>query len=310
MYLEIGKDELAKQFEENLLDTNRGYNYYVDWSNISGYDKYSIEIHAMDVLINCKEEDFYCKFRELLEKLPNVIEVFPYLFALAKNDRVQVIKNGELKIIGTEIDSENFETFNFNGKRLKENFCEEVLGYYNFFCDMGLKDLFQNLLEKSVQDYIVGVLVGLDSNGRKNRGGTAFELACEPMIREICERHNITVLTQKTFKSVNCISSNDVIANRKADFILINKNETKLMNIEVNFFNGGGSKPEEIINSYIQRQDALSTAGISFCLLTDGNCWKGTTNQLKVGLNGLKYLMNFNLAKKGMLEEAIIRELC
>lgn len=310
MYLEMGKDELAKQFEENLLDTNRGYNYYVDWSNISGYDKYSIEIHAMDVLINCKEEDFYCKFRELLEKLPNVIEVFPYLFALAKNDRVQVIKNGELKIIGTEIDSENFETFNFNGKRLKENFCEEVLGYYNFFCKMGLKDLFQNLLEKSVQDYIVGVLVGLDSNGRKNRGGTAFELACEPMIREICERHNITVLTQKTFKSVNCISSNDVIANRKADFILINKNETKLMNIEVNFFNGGGSKPEEIINSYIQRQDALSTAGISFCLLTDGNCWKGTTNQLKVGLNGLKYLMNFNLVKKGMLEEAIIRELC
>ena len=306
----MGKDELAKQFEENLLDTNRGYNYYVDWSNISGYDKYSIEIHAMDVLINCKEEDFYCKFRELLEKLPNVIEVFPYLFALAKNDRVQVIKNGELKIIGTEIDSENFETFNFNGKRLKENFCEEVLGYYNFFCKMGLKDLFQNLLEKSVQDYIVGVLVGLDSNGRKNRGGTAFELACEPMIREICERHNITVLTQKTFKSVNCISSNDVIANRKADFILINKNETKLMNIEVNFFNGGGSKPEEIINSYIQRQDALSTAGISFCLLTDGNCWKGTTNQLKVGLNGLKYLMNFNLVKKGMLEEAIIRELC
>ena len=303
MYLEMGKDELAKQFEENLLDTNRGYNYYVDWSNISGYDKYSIEIHAMDVLINCKEEDFYCKFRELLEKLPNVIEVFPYLFALAK-------KNGELKIIGTEIDSENFETFNFNGKRLKENFCEEVLGYYNFFCKMGLKDLFQNLLEKSVQDYIVGVLVGLDSNGRKNRGGTAFELACEPMIREICERHNITVLTQKTFKSVNCISSNDVIANRKADFILINKNETKLMNIEVNFFNGGGSKPEEIINSYIQRQDALSTAGISFCLLTDGNCWKGTTNQLKVGLNGLKYLMNFNLVKKGMLEEAIIRELC
>ena len=82
------------------------------------------------------------------------------------------------------------------------------------------------------------------------------------------------------------------------------------MNIEVNFFNGGGSKPEEIINSYIQRQDALSTVGISFCLLTDGNCWKGTTNQLKVGLNGLKYLMNFNLAKKGMLEEAIIRELC
>lgn len=76
MYLEMDKIQLAKQFEEKLLDTNRGYNYYVDWGNVSGYDKYSIEIHAMDVLINCDDEIFYDKFKELLEKLPSVIEVF------------------------------------------------------------------------------------------------------------------------------------------------------------------------------------------------------------------------------------------
>lgn len=311
MYLEMNKEELARQFEDNLLYTNRGYNYYVDWHNIRGYDKYSVEIHAMDVLIKCSEPLFYCKFRELLEKIPSVIEVFPYLFALAKIEREKVVWNGELKIIGAEIDCEDFETFNFNGNSLKDDLSEDnIQKYYAFFCNMGLKSLFQNLLEKSVQDYIVGTLVGLDTNGRKNRGGTAFELACEPMIREICGRHNIKVLTQKEFGYVECVPSNDVIEHRKADFILINANKTKFMNIEVNFFNDGGSKPEEIINSYIQRQDALSTAGISFCLITDGKCWKGTTNQLKVGFNGIKYLMNFNLAKKGMLEEVIIRELC
>lgn len=32
---------------------------------------------------------------------------------------------------------------------------------------MGLKDLFENLLEKSVIDYVIGVLVDLDSNERK-----------------------------------------------------------------------------------------------------------------------------------------------
>ena len=90
----------------------------------------------------------------------------------------------------------------------------------------------------------------------------------------------------------------------------LRKDRARCMNIEVNFFNDNGSKPEEIINSYIQRQEALGEVGISFCLLTDGKCWRGTTNQLRVGFNGLKYLMNFNLAKMGMLEEAIQQVFC
>lgn len=160
MYLEMSKEQIAQQFEANLLDTNRGYNYYVDWSNVSGYGKYSIEIHAMDALIRCEEERFYDEFRKLLFKIPSVIEVFPYLFALAKKERDSVIKKGELKIIGTQIDSDAFDVFNFNGKRFKENMSDEaVKQYFIFFVNMGLKDLFQNLLEKSVQDYIVGVLV-------------------------------------------------------------------------------------------------------------------------------------------------------
>ncbi len=312
MYLEMDKEQIAAQFEEKLLDTNRGYNYYVDWDNVSGYGKYSVEMHALDVLIRCEEECFYNEFEKLLSKLPSVIEVFPYLFALAKKERDIVTKRSKLKVIGTQIDSDDFDEYNFNGKSFKDGMDEAVIKkYYQFFIDMGLKALFQNLLEKSVQDYVVGVLVGLDSNGRKNRGGTAFELACEPMIKEACKKYEIEVLTQKQFKYLSNeygMQINDVIANRKADFILVNKDRTRCMNIEVNFFNDGGSKPEEIINSYIQRQEALKEVGVGFCLLTDGNCWRGTTNQLKVGFNGLDYLMNYNLAKSGMLEEMINRE--
>lgn len=55
--------------------------------------------------------------------------------------------------------------------------------YYDFFVKMGLKNLYQNIIEKSTLDYIAGVLVGMDSNGRKNRGGEAFELACQPYLR-------------------------------------------------------------------------------------------------------------------------------
>ena len=135
---------------------------------------------------------------------------------------------------------------------------------------MGLKDLFENLLEKSVIDYVIGVLVGLDSNGRKNRGGTAFEDACEPIISEVCKKYDISLISQKQFKVLKDYEfevSPDV-ANRKADFILVKGN--KVLNIEVDYFFRGGSKPEEIIDSYINRQNDLKKLNIGFILLTDG----------------------------------------
>ena len=50
MFLEKTKDELANIFMNNLVSTNRGYNYYVDWSNIKGYDDFAIEINGYKTL--------------------------------------------------------------------------------------------------------------------------------------------------------------------------------------------------------------------------------------------------------------------
>ena len=171
---------------------------------------------------------------------------------------------------------------------------------------MGLKALFENLLEKSVIDYVIGVLVGLDSNGRKNRGGKAFEFACEPIISEICSHYGIQMISQKQFKILKKMGffiSEDV-ANRKADFILVKSQ--KVLNIEVDYFFRGGSKPEEIIDSYINRQNDLKKLNIGFALLTDGYCWDNKDkNQLQKGFRNLDYLLNYHLAKYGMLEEII-----
>ena len=311
MYKKQNIDELSSTFENNLLDTNRGYNYYIDWTNIGGYQKYEIEIHAMDVLIGKNDDEFYDRFKELIIKIPSVIEVFPYLFALSKAEATRVRKRSVLKVVGSSIDSDDFQTYSFNSKKLPSNISEDtVITYYKFFEQMGLKYLFQNLLEKSVLDYIIGVLVGSDSNGRKNRGGTAFELACQPILEQICNNYNLTLLVQKKFNVLRQygFDINEDIANRKADFIVINQSRTACMNIEVNFFNGGGSKPEEIIDSYINRQSDLLQNKIKFALITDGGCWRGTTNQLAKGIRHLDYLMNFKLAKSGMLEEIILKE--
>lgn len=304
MLIEKTKEELLKLFESDLLTTNRGFNYYVDWKNALDYKKHEIELNAMNALIG-KKDSFKNVFFQLLEKLPSVIITFPLLIALARVERKSLIKGNKFRVIGTEIDTDDYQEYRFNNPQtLTKN---EIESYYNFFEQMGLRNLFENMLEKSVVDYVIGVLVGLDSNGRKNRGGAAFELACEPIIKEICDKYNISVITQKQFKELikKGFSISQDIENRKADFIIFNITKRIIMNIEVNFFNGGGSKPEEIIDSYINRQNDLNANGISFALITDGNCWRGTTHQLSKGFRHIHYLMNYKLLKKGLLEEII-----
>ena len=294
-------------FVKNTLDTNRGYNYYVNWENIYDYERVSIELSAMDCLINLNDNSFKNRFTELLTKMPTVIFTFPYLFALAKQERGDLLRgSSKLKIIGSEIDSDDFQIHSFSQDDAKTMDKEKIDKYYSFFEQMGLKNLFQGMLKKSTIDYVIGVLVGLDSNGRKNRGGDAFELACEPIIKEIASRYNLEVLIQKKFKVLkNEVAISEDIENRKADFIIHNKDYTKILNIEVNFYNGAGSKPEEIIDSYINRQNDLKQNSIDFALVTDGSCWSNDTNQLKKAFRHLKCISNFKMLKEGHVEQYI-----
>lgn len=306
-FLEMPKEELTKLFVEKLLVTNRGFNFYVNWENAEDYKKFEIELNAMNVLI--KNNDFDNTFKNLLKKLPTVVATFPYLFALSKNERKE-INNGKKRLIvaNSVIGEEDNLEYDFSLKTLEQGLTDEqIKDYLFFFENLGLKHLFLNLVEKNITDYVIGVLVGLDSNGRKNRGGTAFELACTPLLEQLCTKYNITLLEQKQFKllrNYGFIISDD-IAERKADFLLIKDNNC--LNIEVNYYNEAGSKPEEIIDSYINREVELEKDNISFALITDGkHCWGNDTKpQLLKAFRNLTYFMNFNLAKEGMLEEVI-----
>ena len=306
MYKNMNIDKLSEEFVNNLVETNRGFNFYVDWNNTLDYKRFEIELNAMNVLIRC--DDMHSKFVELVKKVPTVIATFPLLFALSKDERKNVWKGkNELKVVNEDLDEEDFYSYNFDINLLKNGISDDSIEiYYVFFEKMGLKALFENLLEKNVIDYVIGVLVGLDSNGRKNRGGKAFEFACEPIISEICSHYGIQMISQKQFKILKKMGffiSEDV-ANRKADFILVKSQ--KVLNIEVDYFFRGGSKPEEIIDSYINRQNDLKKLNIGFALLTDGYCWDNKDkNQLQKGFRNLDYLLNYHLAKYGMLEEII-----
>lgn len=306
-FKEMDIEEISKKFVDNLVETNRGFDFYVNWNNIDDYKKFEVELNAMNVLI--KNDNIESKFYELAKKIPTFVATFPLLFALSKTERQDVWSGRDiLSIVNEYLDGDDNFQYSFDISKLQSGLNDEdIYKYYILFDRIGLKYLFENLLEKSVIDYVIGVLVGLDTNGRKNRGGTAFEDACEPIICEICEHNGIELITQKQFKYLRDLgfSISEDIANRKADFILV-KGE-KILNIEVDYFFRGGSKPEEIIDSYINRQKDLADTGIGFALLTDGMCWDNKDkNQLQKGFRKLDNLLNYHLAKVGMLEEIIV----
>ena len=113
MYLEKTIEEKLCLFEEHLLETNRGFNFYIDWSNIIGLNCYAIELHALDSLIG-RKEDFDHIFTMLLRRIPSVVKTFPFLFALSKAERDSVIRGKDsLQVVGTEIDSEDLQQYSF-----------------------------------------------------------------------------------------------------------------------------------------------------------------------------------------------------
>lgn len=122
-----------KNIHRKVLYTNRGFNYYVDWSNIDGYQEFQVEIHALDILIHCSDELFYDKFSDLVIKLPSVILLFPYLFGLAKSERENLYKGNEnLILIQEELDKNDYLEFKFSKIVIKNFNKDSIEEYYDF----------------------------------------------------------------------------------------------------------------------------------------------------------------------------------
>ena len=310
MFIEKTKTELADIFLSNLLPTNRSTSYYIDWSNTFLDEETIIQLNALNVLIGKNDTDFDRLFRMILLESPNTMKCFPLLFALAKEERKRCTARSKLKIVADSVGTDNYIEISFNPSTYHYPLNEtEFALLYNTFVSFGIKELFQHRIQTNAIDYAIGVLVGLDSNGRKNRGGSAFEIACEPIIRNICYNYDIELLTQTFFRNIVYrypnITIDPSMFNRKADFILIKDN--KCMNIEANFFNSTGSKADEIITSYRDRNSTLNSTNISFALITDGLCWRDSLNPLNVGINSY-YISNYKMARDGYVKEIICKE--
>ncbi len=292
-------EDLVKYFQETLTVTNRDFKFLTDWKKIEKViKKYRFEIALFDVLI--KSKNFDNELRQLLLKYPDVIKVLPLLLALSNKDSEELV-------LVEDFLNWNFAEFHFNFRKFNGS-KEQLDKAVRLFEKTGLKNFFLNLSSKSILDYAIGVQVGLDTNARKNRSGHIMEKLIEDRILSYKDSGEISfeVFTQKKFKFLKDkgISCPNELSARKADFLLIkNKNWA---NIEVNFYNTSGSKPEEIVNAYTERQRYIKNSGGHFILITDGLGWRkkskdNVQNQVKVAFKELDYIMNLHFVKEGYL---------
>lgn len=285
-------NELFKFIVDNFKEKITQWSYFVNWEkvfrNLKPIEK---ELNLLNVLIgkeNLEDEAF-----KLIKEYPTVIKAFPTLIAIRENS------------IDILVDTNNFiyKNFGFNKKELTD--AESKL-LAEFLMKSGIGDLLKDKKIKNLMDYATGVEVGLDSNGRKNRGGTLMESLVETFVAETCNELNIGYMPQATAKKIKRDWSIDVKVDKSSRIIdfAVNKNG-KLFFIECNFYGGGGSKLKSTATEYVEMNKFWNSQGIEFIWITDGAGWKSTLKPLREYFDKADYLLNLEMLKNDILKEIL-----
>lgn len=264
------------------------YAYYVDFDKIyKNVDKVKLELNILNSLIGSEkiEDDF----QNIIIRYPETLECIPLLLA---------VRSSEIFI------KDEINEYLFNFKKLVYS----IDDYIRFMRECGLFDLLQNHIINNLYDYVLGIEVGLDSNGRKNRGGHLMENLVEEYIVKAGYKKNDTYFKEMYLKDIerkwnldlSAMSGNNVSAKR-FDFVI--KKENMVYVIETNFYTSGGSKLNETARSYkMLAEEAKKVVGVTFIWFTDGTGWNNAKHNLEETFNVLETIYNIEDLENGVLE--------
>ena len=263
------------------------YSYYVDFNKIYGnVDKIKIELSILNSLIgsqNIEEE-----FREIIFKYPETLECIPVLLAVRSNEI----------FVKDEFDE---YLFKFN------KMVYSIDDYIKFMKETGVFDLLENHLINNLYDYVLGIEVGLDSNGRKNRGGHLMEDLVESYITKAGYEKGVNYFKEMYLSDIEkkwnldlSAMSGDNTSTKRFDFVI--KTENQVYVIETNFYASGGSKLNETARSYkMLAEESKKVDGVIFIWFTDGKGWNSARKNLEETFNELDTLYSINDLENGVL---------
>ena len=285
-------DQLFDFITTNFKNKITQWNYFVNWEKVLGnIEPIEKELNLLNFLIgkeSIEEEAF-----ELIKQYPAVVKAFPNLLAIRE------------KSVDVLIDTKNFiyKKFVFNKTNLDDNECRDLA---QFLVKSGIAALFHEKRIKNLVDYTTGVEVGLDSNGRKNRGGSLMESLVEDFVAESCYDLNIGFMPQATAKKIKLEWGLDVEVDKSSriiDFAI--NNNGQLYFIECNFYGGGGSKLKSTATEYVEMNSYWNKQQIEFIWVTDGAGWKSTLKPLREYFDKADYLINLDMLKSGILQKIL-----
>lgn len=283
---------MKRNFNEwlsTMKDSIATWKYYTDFEKVySNVESIKVELNILNSLIGSKNIEN--EFKQLLVEYPKTLKVIPIL--LAKREKEIKITNAEGEFL-----------FNFN----QPNYTIDE--YTKFMRETGLFDLLEKHIINNLVDYVTGVEVGMDTNGRKNRTGDAMEDLVESyfvkygLVKGISyfKEMSKSEIEAKFNLNLDCIS-NQGKTEKRFDFVLYVHNHVYAC--ECNFYGSSGSKLNETARSYKNiAMEAKDVKGFTFVWFTDGIGWNTAKHNLEETFDVLDTMYNLSDLKQGALEK-------
>lgn len=283
---------MKRNFNEwlsTMKDSIATWKYYTDFEKVySNIESIKVELHILNSLIGSKNIEN--EFKQLLVEYPKTLKVIPIL--LAKREKEIKITNAEGEFL-----------FNFN----QPNYSIEE--YTKFMRETGLFDLLEKHIINNLVDYVTGVEVGMDTNGRKNRTGDAMEDLVESYFIKYGLVKGVSYFKEMSKSEIelrfnlnlDCIS-NQGKTEKRFDFVLYIHNHVYAC--ECNFYGSSGSKLNETARSYKNiAMEAKDVKGFTFVWFTDGIGWNTAKHNLEETFDVLDTMYNLSDLEQGALEK-------
>jgi type II restriction enzyme len=273
-----------KSFKSSISN----YTYYTDFPKVvNNVSKLKVELNILNSLIGSK--NIIQDFLNIVNRYPETLRCIPILLAVR-----------QLEIETT--DTDGIFLYNFD----KPNYTIDQ--YVVFMQRTGLFDLLEHHLINNLVDYVLGVEVGLDSNGRKNRGGTLMtnlvELNLKKLYIEYYREMNISKITAKWNIDLS-ILSNEGKSEKRFDFVVYANNTVYA--IETNFYASGGSKLNETARSYkLIALESRAIPNFEFVWFTDGNGWISARNNLQDTFDSMQHIYNIDEINNGIMRKIFL----
>ena len=286
-------NEWISGFRNSIAD----YSYYIDFEKVHrNVDNIKVELNILNSLIGSKNIE--SDFEDLMRKYPEVLKCIPLLLAVRASEIYCQDENGG-------------HLFQFDFGKYPPNSHAHYERYKYFMRETGLFDLLENHIVNNLVDYVTGVETGLDSNGRKNRGGHLMEDLVESFIQKAgfvkdvnyFKEMYIHQITNKWNIDLSAISNQGKMEKR-FDFVV--KTPNMIYGVETNFYGSGGSKLNETARSYkTLAWETEEIEGFTFVWFTDGKGWTSARNNLEETFDVMEHIYNIKDLENGIISEVL-----